>query len=275
MGYMTLEPTLPTDAEGVHADASDRYSPPAGVRWGLKQAVLGLVLFAAVIVIASLLVAVGVVEGSDLAQFALSLLGYGVLVGVVVFSSRRLGVCSLAKDFWLRLRPVDLAIGLGIGLVMKLLGVLWAAIAIGLFGLPEQQSNLVLSTDTVWLVINGVIIVAIVAPIVEELYLRGLVMQAVRNAILRRGGRAQPASESVQRAAVLVSIAVSALVFMALHLYQSTDATLLTTLALSTLTLGVINAMIVYLTGRLGAAIVAHMVFNGISVATLLLVGTA
>ena len=269
---MTLEPTAQT---GVDAMASDRYSPPAGVRWGLRQAVAGLALFAAVIAVASVLVAIGAVEGSDVAQFVLSLFGYGVLVGVAVYSSRRLGLGSLAKDFWLRLRPVDLAIGLGIGLLAKILSVVWGAVAIAMFGLPEQQSNLVLSTDTFWLVMNGVVVVAIVAPIVEELYLRGLVMQAVRNAVLRRGGREQPASEPVQRTAVLVSIALSALVFMALHLYQSTDATLLTALALGTLTLGVVNGVIVYLTRRLGAAIVAHMVFNGTSVATLLLVGTA
>ena len=270
---MTFEPPAPPLTETA-VDA-DRYTPPAAVRWGLREAAVGLLLFVAVIVGAGVLVATGVVEGSDLAQFVLSLLGYGVLAGVAVYASHRLGAGSLAKDFWLRLRPVDLAIGLGVGLLAKILSVVWGVIAIALFGLPEQQSNLVLSTDTVWLVINGVIVVAVVAPIVEELYLRGLVMQAVRNAVLRSGGRSQPAAESVQRAAVLVSIAVSALVFMGLHLYQSTDAALLTTLALGTLTLGVVNAMIVYLTGRLGAAIVAHMVFNGISVATLLLVGGA
>jgi membrane protease YdiL (CAAX protease family) len=63
--------------------------------------------------------------------------------------------------------------------------------------------------------------------------------------------------------------------FMALHLYQSTEPALLFVLGLATLTLGVLNAVIVYVTQRLGPAIVAHMVYNGISVATLFLVGGA
>lgn len=270
---MTLEPTADSASDTVEERTGDGYAPPAGVRWGLTQAGIGLGLFVVVILAAGVLFAVGVVPVSDATQFLLSLFGYGVLAGVAVYSSRRLGLGSLARDFWLRIRPVDLAIGLGVGVLAKLLSVLWGIVAIALFGPPEQQSNLVLSTDTVWILVNGVIVVAIVAPFVEELFMRGLLMQAVRNAILRFAGRAQPAPESVQRTAVVVSIAASALVFMTLHLYQSADPTLVASLALGTLTLGVLNAMIVYLTGRLGAAIVAHMLFNGISVATLLLVG--
>jgi membrane protease YdiL (CAAX protease family) len=72
-----------------------------------------------------------------------------------------------------------------------------------------------------------------------------------------------------------VSIAGSSVLFMALHLYQSTEPALLFVLGLATLTLGVLNAVIVYVTQRLGPAIVAHMVYNGISVATLFLVGGA
>jgi len=257
------------------AATSPDYSPPAAVRWGLTQVAAGLALFAVVLVGANLLVLAGVIEGSDAAQFGLSLAGYGALAGTVVYASRRLGQRSLAKDFWLRLRPVDLAIGLGLAVLAKLLSVVYGVIGILLFGVPVQQSNLTLSGDTLWLVLNGVVMVAIVAPIVEELFMRGLVMHAVRNAVLRRGGRPQPAPATVQRTALLVSIAGSAVLFMALHLYQSTEPALLFVLGLATLTLGVLNAVIVYVTQRLGPAIVAHMVFNGISVVTLLLVGGA
>jgi len=266
---MTLEPETPT------LPAARGYAPPVEVRWGLRQVAVGLASFIVVLVGANLLALAGVIEASDAAQFVLSLAGYGVLVATVVFASRRLGQRSLAKDFWLRLRPVDLAIGLGLAVLAKLLSVVYGVVGIALFGVPVQQSNLTLSGDTLWLVLNGVIMVAIVAPFVEELFMRGLVMHAIRNAVLRRGGRAQPAPESVQRTALLVSIAGSGLLFMALHLYQSTEPALLFVLGLATLTLGVLNAVIVYVTQRLGPAIVAHMVYNGISVATLLLLGSA
>jgi membrane protease YdiL (CAAX protease family) len=263
--------TSPTAAKTVSAD----YSPPAAVRWGLKQVAVGLALFAAVLVGASLLVVTGVIEGSDAAQFGLSLAGYGVLAATVVFASRRLGQRSLAKDFWLRFRPVDLAIGLGLAVLAKLMSIVYGVVGILLFGVPAQQSNLALSGETLWLLLNGVLMVAIVAPFVEELFMRGLVMHAVRNAVLRRRGRPQPAPATVQRTALLVSIAGSSVLFMALHLYQSTEPALLFVLGLATLTLGVLNAVIVYVTQRLGPAIVAHMVYNGISVATLFLVGGA
>jgi membrane protease YdiL (CAAX protease family) len=254
---MTLSPETSTAA------AARGYEPPAAVRWGLKQAAAGLAAFIVVLVAANLLVLAGVIVGSDAAQFALSLVGYGVLVATVLYASRRLGQRSLARDFWLRLRPVDLAIGLGIGLLAKLIGIVWGAVGIVLFGVPVQQSNLTLSGDTLWLVLNGIVMAAIVAPFVEELFMRGLVMHAIRNAVLRRRGRPQPAPAAV------------ALLFMALHLYQSDEPALLFILGGQTLTLGVLNAVIVYLTQRLGPAVVAHMVFNGISVATLLLVNSA
>jgi len=248
------------------------YAPPTAVRWGLVQVAAGLGLFVAVLVGANVLALTGIIQVSDAAQFGLSLAGYGVLVATVVFASRRLGQRSLAADFWLRFRPVDLAIGLGLAVLAKVIGIIWGLIGIALFGVPQQQSNLTLSSDTFWIILNGVVLVAIVAPFVEELFMRGLVMHAIRNAILRRGGRAQPAPANVQRTALLVSIGGSALLFMMLHLYQSTEPALLFILGAQTLTLGLINGVIVYVTQRLGAAIVAHMVFNGISVATLLLV---
>jgi membrane protease YdiL (CAAX protease family) len=262
-------------SETATAPTAAGYTPPTAVRWGLGQAAAGLGLFVAVLVGANLLVWAGVIVGSDAAQFGLSLVGYGVLVAMVVYASRRLGQRSLSRDFWLRFRPVDLAIGLGIGVLGKLIGIVWGLIGILLFGVPVQQSNLTLSDETLWLVLNGIVMVVIVAPFVEELFMRGLVMQAIRNAVLRRRSRPQPAPANVQRTALLVSIAGSALVFMALHLYQATEPALLFILGAQTLTLGVLNAVIVYLTQRLGPAIVAHMVFNGISVATLLLLASA
>lgn len=265
---------MTSEAQTGTATDPGGYVPPTAVRWGLWQVAAGLGLFAAVLVGASVLVVTGVIEGTDVAQFGLSIAGYGALVATVVFASRRLGQRSLAKDFWLRFRPIDLAIGLGIAVLAKVLSVVYGMIGIALFGVPVQQSNLALSGDTLWIVLNGVVMVAIVAPFVEELFMRGLVLHAVRNAILRRGGRPQPAPQAVQRTALIVSVAASSLLFMALHLYQSTEPALLFVLGLATLTLGVLNAVIVYVTQRLGPAIVAHMVFNGISVLTLLAVGT-
>ncbi|WP_213816970.1 CPBP family intramembrane glutamic endopeptidase [Glaciihabitans sp. dw_435] len=255
--------------------ASLTYVPPGNVGWGLPDAAGGLVVFLFTIGIVSVAAQFVPDSARDAAGFVLNLIGYGVLAGTAILASRRRGIGTLAADFGLRFRWVDLLLGLGIGVVAKLLVIAYSALAKVLVGYEPSGSNLTLSPDTLWLVLNGVIFTAIVAPIVEELYMRGLLLRSIRNAILRGwlGRRPQPAERPVQITAAVLAVALSALVFMLLHLWQSTDPALLIVLGLSTLTLGIFNGIAAIWTGRLGAGIIAHILFNGSSVLILLASG--
>ena len=259
----------PTPLPAADANLPDRYAPPAGMRWGLWEVGIGLVVFvtlgAAFAVIARVVLPEKVFTANlEPLGFASALVAYGALVAVIVIASRRLGLRSLAADFGLRFRPVDLAIGLGVGIVGRIFTVLLTLVTISITGYTPERGNFVLAADPLWMVLNGVVIAVLVAPVVEELFFRGLLLRAVRNRVLRWRGREQPADAATQKRAVILSVAISSIAFMALHMYQAIgDPTLAIILGGSTLFVGLLNALVTIRTGRLGGAIIGHMVFNG------------
>jgi membrane protease YdiL (CAAX protease family) len=266
-------PTPPQDETRSPADASADYSsadyrPAPSTQWGLPQFAAGLGAFVGIIVavnVVSLFLPRGA-EGPLL--FGAVLLGYGALFATALLASRRRGTGSLAHDFGLRLRPVDLAIGLGVGIAAKIAGVIIAIPLVGLTG-GVPTSNVPAQNDLVWIVLNTVVATTIVAPLVEELFFRGLLLRAIRNAVLRGRAshpRTDPPTARRVRWALLASVLVSSLVFMVVHLYQAPDLTTLLVLGSSTFLLGLANAVLATRTGRLGPGIVAHMVFNGVAV---------
>jgi membrane protease YdiL (CAAX protease family) len=240
-------------------------SVPPSVRWGVAE--VGLAIGALVLSIATgSVIALAASADPDAAGFVVGLVGYALVVLVIVFASFRKGQRSLVRDFRLAFRPIDLVIGLAVGIGMRIVSTLVVLLAVWLSGETPSTGNLRLSDSPVWLVLNGVLITVIIAPFVEELLFRGLVLQSIRNIVLRWRLREQPAEAAQQRRAVWVSVLVSSLVFGALHLVQVTDATLGVAIGFTTVALGVVNALVVYRTNRLGAAIVAHVVFNGSAV---------
>lgn len=250
------------------------WSVPHAVRWGYPHVIAAIAVFVIIVGGVFVLARLGLAVDADAAGFVASITAYALVALVVVHASYRRGQRSLRKDFLLAFRPVDLAIGLGIGVMARVLSVLFGIIVIIATGHIPEQGNLVLSPEPLWIVLNGIILASLVAPFVEELLVRGLVLQTVRNSILRRSAE-QPAPRSRQTRAVVVSVLVSSLIFSALHLYQSADWVFLLILGVSTFMFGVLNGVSVYLTGRLGSAIVAHIVFNGSSVLLLILLGLA
>ena len=237
------------------------------VRWGLWDVALGFVVFFVVLAFASILATTGPLRevlGANADAFSLvsSLLAYGALVIVIVVASRRSGLGTLAADFGLAFKPVDLVIGLGIGFAGRVFTVLLSAVAITITGYSPERGNLVLSSDPLWIVLNGVLIAVIVAPLVEELFFRGLVLRAIRNRVLKKN----PTERSTQRLAGLAAILISSAAFMLLHLYQASDWTLFIILAGSTFAVGFLNAVVALRTGRLGGPIIGHLVFNGSAV---------
>lgn len=268
-------PPIPlTPPSGAHspAEAADDYSsigyrPDAAIRWGLPQFAIGIGLFVAILIVVNALALFVPRAAQSPLLFAAVLAGYGALFLSALHAARSRGTGSLARDFGLRFRPVDLATGLGVGIAAKIVGVIIAIPLVGLTG-GVPTSNVPVQSDLVWIVLNTVVATTLVAPLVEELFFRGLLLRAIRNGVLR--GRAShprtaPPSAARARSALLASILISSVAFMAMHLYQAPDLTTLLVLGTSTLVLGLANAALATRTGRLGPGIVAHMVFNGVA----------
>lgn len=230
------------------------------VRWGWWDVIYSFAAFFLVLTLG--ITAVVVLQlGEDSADafgFISGIVTYAALIAVIVRASKRKGLGTLAADFGLRFRWIDLPLGLAAGLAAKVFTFVLTAIAVTATNHTPEQGNFVLPSVPLWMVLNGILIATLVAPLTEELLFRGLVLRAARNRVLRFGG-------SPVRAAVW-AIACSSVLFALLHLIQSTDVTLLIILGGSTLVLGAINSAIAIATGRIGAPIIAHVFYNGSSV---------
>jgi membrane protease YdiL (CAAX protease family) len=230
--------------------------PPQDVRWGMGDALLGtaltLVLPAAVGGI--VLAIAGWQETDDIPLWAVALLQiplWAGLLGVPLLASRRKGRGTLAADFGLRMRWSDIPLGIGVGFgAQVVLGIiitnLYDALGIDTDKVGESAKQLTDQANDVVGVVLLVLIVAIAAPVFEELFYRGLWLRSVE----RRWGT--PAG-----------IAISSLLFGAVH-FEPFDFPALVGFA-------VVVAILAVRTGRLGPSIWAHVVFNLTAVLNLLL----
>ncbi|HUR48741.1 MAG TPA: type II CAAX endopeptidase family protein [Acidimicrobiales bacterium] len=186
-------------------------------------------------------------EGSELAVTAASLVGLWIgLLWSAIRASRKRGTGSIRRDFGLSITWGDLWLGLlgGIG-VQSIVAVMY---------LPFSEINSELSAparelaeqapDRAGLLALSALVV-IGAPLVEEIFFRGVLMGA-----LKRLGTA-------------IAVLVSAVAFAFVHFGQ-----LLAMPAF--VVLGVVLALLVLGRKRLGPAIVTHATFNAITMAVLL-----
>lgn len=239
----------PPDASASGTEAV----PP--VRWGLGDAWLGLLIgnAAAVFVGAAILAATGY-AGEDVDELPLAIIALlqvplwaGYLTMPLVAAYRKGN--GLVADFGLRARVLDVPVGLVVGVLTQL--VLVPLIYLPIFRVigerdvsADARALTDRATDPVGVVLL-VLVVVIGAPIVEELFFRGLLLRSAE----RRWGR-------------WWAVAVSSLVFGAVHLQPLQFPALVA--------VGVVLALLTQRTGRLGPAIFAHVGFNGVAVITLL-----
>jgi membrane protease YdiL (CAAX protease family) len=269
---MTSTPPVPTGPPlPGPAPRASRWDavPPPQVRWGLPDAAILVAIVPVGIAVGSAYLALVPSTTKEPFTFVFGAAAYLVLIAGLVLVSLRRGQRSLRADFGLAFRWIDLPMGIGIAVLGKLATVVFGIAATIATGSPPRSGNFVIDHDTIWIVLTGVLIGTLVAPFTEELLFRGAVLRAVRWGIVRgwRRARPQPAPRPVQVRAVIAAILVNSALFAALHLWQApSDPALFITLGLSTLTLGVLHSIIVIVTGRLGPAIVSHVVFNGSSV---------
>lgn len=251
---------------------------PAGVRWGLPDAAIVLGVFVVALVLGVVYLLLRLPATFNVFELVFALVTYGAVFASVLVISRRRGLRSLAADFGLAFRPVDLAIGLGIAVLGKIFVVLSAGVAFAITGSLPHSSNVSFGHDPLWIVINGFLVGSLVAPFVEELVFRGLLLRAVRYAVLRgprSGPRPQPAPVAVRRWAIAIALLVSAGLFSAFHVHETfTDPPLLIGLGLGFVGVGLLHGWVTIATGRLGPAIVSHVIFNGSAVLVVLLSAT-
>lgn len=224
-------------------------APPPAPRWGLGDFLVGVFGgYALASLFAALWFSVSGDEELNLAGQAFSQLGLWTgMVGTTVVASRRKGAGTLAEDFGFRGRWSDIGAGILIALAVQI--VVLPAIAYllrPLLGEPEvsgpAQDLLDRAQGAAFL---GLILsVAVGAPIVEELFFRGLLLRSLQRRV--------PAWAAVIMSSVAFGIAHGSAL--------PVDAVLLVMVSLTAF--GAILAVLAIRTGRLGPSIVTHAVFN-------------
>jgi membrane protease YdiL (CAAX protease family) len=175
---------------------------------------------------------------------------FAVLVLVAVY---RHGTGSMVRDLGLRFRPIDVLWGLAIGMLARVVASL-----IEIAGYGRMGGGAVTFGETVhdgWWLFGAVLAPVLIAPFMEEVFFRGLVLRAVVGDVA-----------GSQAVSLCIAIAVSGLVFALVHVLQATTATEVWVTGLGTLVFGLAAASVAAITGRLGGAIIAHVTFNAMVV---------
>jgi membrane protease YdiL (CAAX protease family) len=237
-------------------DPQDANGGPVGIpvqpRWGLGDAALGFFL---AIVLATVLGSLwqAVFGGSDDGLGARTAGQVGLwtgLVGMALLASRRKGYGTLAEDFGFTAKWPDLGIGIGAALASWLLLVPLVALALRpIFGHPDVSKPVhdLVDQASGSKAIVLVLVAVVCAPLVEELFFRGLLLRSLE----RRLGTGW-------------AVAISSVLFGLAH-PQPLHAGAVVIVMAGLTAFAVVLSMLAVRTGRLGAGIVAHAGFNAIS----------
>ena len=222
---------------------------PRPPRWGLGDFLVGVFGgYALASLIAAIWYAVSGDEELNLAGQAVSQLGLWTgMVGAAVVASHRKGAGTLAEDFGFKGKWSDVGLGLLVALAVQILVLPGIAYLLRpLLGEPEVSGPVQdLLDKSQGLAFVGLILsVAVGAPIVEELFFRGLLLRSLQ-----------------RRVPDWAAVVVSAVAFGIAHgSALPVEGVLLVMISLTAF--GAILAVMAIRTGRLGASIVTHAVFN-------------
>ncbi|WP_166442189.1 CPBP family intramembrane glutamic endopeptidase [Nakamurella flava] len=261
----------PDPASAASAGVEPRADAGLGT-WTFTDAMVGLgaVLLASAVISAGVQIAVdsGLPRGPWLPLFGLLPVWIGLL-GTTVWACRRHGSGSLVTDLGLRVRWSDLAVGVGMAIAGRIVAALIAVLVVGVTRQPAESNLQDLVGpglgQTGWLIVYTVAI-AVVGPIIEEVFFRGLALRSALASLSRsqRPRFATPAAR--QRFAALLTAGL----FAALHLPEVQSLTMLLILMPSLFFFGWMVARWTMWSGRLGGAIVAHIGFNAVAAGVLL-----
>ncbi len=236
---------------------------PARPRWGLGDALAGWgVAQVSVLVLGGVILALAGYSTQELAnddvplsvlslQYPPMWLGF---VGVPIWAAATKGR-GWIRDFRVRISALDVPVATAVGVATQFivvplvsLPVLWLS-GTDLEELGEPARALGEKATSPGGIVVLFLMVAVGAPIAEELFFRGLVLRSFEN-----------------RIGTGWAVAASSVIFGATH-FQALQFPALTAA-------GVVFALLVVRTGRLGPAIVAHMAFNAVTVANVVWGGT-
>ena len=225
--------------------------PPEDPRWGLGDAAIGFFAgFFASVLFGSLWIGVAGTSKVTLGLTVATLLGQWAGMGsAIAVACRRKGSGSLVADFGLRVEARDIGPGLAAGVLSQLVLVpllyapvhrIWPHVDVS--AKAREVTDLGKGSGIVLLAAC----IVIGAPLLEELFFRGLLL---RSATRRFGPN--------------WAVALSAVVFGLAH-FQPVQL-----LGLSAF--GVVLALLARRSGRLGPSLIAHMAFNATTVVALVL----
>jgi membrane protease YdiL (CAAX protease family) len=230
----------------VGAEADVDAAPP---RWGIGDA-LGGFLLGNTLVVLFVGIWAGVTGRSELSFGAIALGQVALWIGLLgapLWATARKGSGSVARDFGLVARATDAIRGVPVGVVCQLVLVPLIYLPFRTFvdvdKLDEPARELADKAHGLGFVALAVVLV-VGAPIVEELFFRGLLLRSLER---RWGGGWAIAGSSV--------------------LFGLAHFELLQLPAL--VAFGVVLGLMAHRTGRLGPSIFAHMAFNAITVISL------
>ncbi|MFN8040237.1 MAG: type II CAAX endopeptidase family protein [Acidimicrobiales bacterium] len=162
-------------------------------------------------------------------------------VAIVGYRYGRQGIPALVRWVGLRFRLIDLPVGIAVGIACQIVmvqGLYWLVFKVaGEQDVSAEARQLTDRATDGWAVLTLVLVVGIAAPLVEELYFRGLSMQVIE----RRWG-------------ATVGVLGSSAFFAITH-FQPLQLPAL-------FIFGLVLAFLVHRADRLGPAIVAHLAFN-------------
>lgn len=269
------DPTLPPSPSSLDAMPAPS-GPPAPARyrperpwWGFGDVMLGVPFFLGLSIVGFVigLAATGVDGFLDMAQSGdVTTLPLGILAFSLLFQQLGQGLWPFIVSRWKGLGPVsdwrlaagwrDLGIGFGVAVAGLGAAGLAGMVTSNLVGLTDEAAAdntqfLREAEGTPWLAV--ILFAAVIgAPITEELFFRGLTLRAIEK---RLGSN--------------WAVVLSALIFTLPH-FTSPDWRGTAVLFSSIFVVGLILGAVTVKTERLAAAIVAHMIFNGVGAAAAL-----
>lgn len=290
-------PSTNTPAASVNGQSTAAELPlTKRIRYGISDVVWGFVLMFVlqfVIIFAAMFIKIGDivsnggnVENTDaILNEVLDLTTSGPFILVTSLSmylswwlvirraSKKRGLGSYLKDFWVKFKwKRDLVIAVIFTITFRLFetGAYWLLEQAGVDLSNAGNTGIVMSMEGIWLFLNAVVVASFLAPLFEELFFRGLMMQALMRVAQRSRKRAKGVSTWASKHRATIAITISSIVFGLMH-WQGTNEFTSWLVVFQTGLLGAVLAVITIRTKRLGPAILAHILFNFSGVALVFL----
>ncbi|WP_065961345.1 CPBP family intramembrane glutamic endopeptidase [Curtobacterium sp. UCD-KPL2560] len=227
---------------------ADTTEPSTARQRDLVALLVALVVAVVLARIVSSLTLRGAIQPPALQVLAGNLSVWVPLVLGAVWVIARTGKGTLGR---FRIELGDLVFALGIVILARVVDVVLAIALTGTTGLTPAPS---LGAPDVGLLVVSAVGIVIVSPVIEETFFRGLFQRTL-------------AAELTPRTQWL-AVVLTAFLFALSHLFLGAATTTIAgfQVFVTTFVLGLLTGALVAMTNRIGAAVVAHVLFNAVAV---------